>query len=418
MQRRLIKYRLILFIISQNIISLLRGFIDFKKFRYSLKKQMILSSLFRFSKYSKVGDKTFVDPFVPYFPSSYFKKVLENNCKDSYPLKPNYAQISITNQCPCNCFHCHVKNTQGEDLNKEKILEVIPQIAKMDFPLIFFVGGEPFSRFDDLVEFVQTAQKHMDTRIFTCGIGATTEKLKILKNAGLEGICVSLDHYEENIHNQKRNNKDAFRSACTAIKESSKLGFYVSVVCCTTSSMVKSKEVFKVVDLAESLGAHSIQINEIRPVGRALDAGASDYFLDDNDKKTIIDYYKSQNGSDRKIAVVMPWYNEESYNFGCTATAGQKVYIDANGNMQPCELLKASLGNITENSFEEIWMHFLSKCRHPVRECIISRFNEHIEHAAILPLDKDKTFSIWPEMLKIDSTDIFKKIEVRDRQDQ
>jgi MoaA/NifB/PqqE/SkfB family radical SAM enzyme len=258
----------------------------------------------------------------------------------------------------------------------------------------------------------------MDTRIFTCGIGATIGKLKKLRKAGLEGICVSLDHYEENIHNQKRNHKDAFRSACATIKESSKLGFYVSVVCCTTSSMVKSGEVFKVVGLAESMGAHSIQINEIRPVGRALDVSASDYFLDDDDKRAIINYYKSQNSSNRKIAVVMPWYNEESYNFGCTATAGQKVYIDAKGNVQPCELLKASIGNITENNFEEIWMHFLSKCQHPVRECIVHHFNKHIHYADILPLGKDKTFAIWPEMLKLDSTDIYKKIKVRDRHNQ
>ncbi len=150
---------------------------------------------------------------------------------------------------------------------------------------------------------------------------------------------MSLDHHDEHIHNLQRCNKTAYTAACNATRESSSLGMYTSVVCCTTSTMAKSGDVFKTVDFAESLGAHSIQINEIRPVGGAGEGGDDTIFLTGENKRVLTDYYRAQNRSKRKIAIVMPSYNEEPDRFGCMATSGQNVNADAGGNVQPCVLL-------------------------------------------------------------------------------
>jgi len=418
MKRTLFKARLMWYVLRHNLLKLLSCRISVRRFLYVLKKQVIISSLFKDTKYSKVASKYFIDPFAPYFPGPRYDKMLDNNSVDQYPLKPNHAQISITNICPNNCFHCHVKNTQDihKDLPKEKIFETIDDIIKSDFTVMFFVGGEPLCRFDDLTEFIRYTRDHMDTRIFTSGVGADNRRLKILKMAGLEGICISLDHYDERIHNQQRKNNIAFKSACEAIKESSALGIYNSVVCCTTSGMVNSGDIFKMVDFAESLGAHSIQINEIRPVGRAKESGDKTIFLTKEDKQLLIDYYKIQNRSKRKIAIVMPWYNEEPYNFGCMATSGQNVYIDAQGNVQPCVLLKTAIGNIMQQRFRTIWNEFIPYCRHPVRECLVHVLSDAINNSPFLPLPKYRTFALWQEVTKMEPIDIFKRMGIRQRE--
>ncbi len=410
MKMSFLKTRLKLFLLRHHLSAFFIGEMTAAGLLRSLRKQMIVSSLFRDAKYSQVGRKVFIDPFAPYFPSSYCTKVFNNNTKESYPPKPNFAQISITNKCPCRCVHCHVVNTQDPDLPKKTIVKAIEQISAADFPLIFFVGGEPMSRFNDLLEFIDLAKKSMDTRIFTSGVGSSPQRLKALREAGLEGICVSLDHHIEAIHNRKRNNSSAFKAACSTIRDASSMGFYVSVVCCTTSPMVRSRDTFKVVDLAESLGAHSIQLNEIRPVGRALESEGYDFFLTDDDKKSLIDFYRASNRSKRNIAIVMPWYNEEPDKFGCTATSGQQVYIDAKGNVQPCPLLKAGLGNITSQSFHEIWESFRSQCEHPVRKCIVHHLAGELKKSPILPLPVQKTYELWPDVCQIDSTDVFKRL--------
>jgi len=276
------------------------------------------------------------------------------------------------------------------------------------------VGGEPLTRLNDLCDFVRHARRYMDTRIFTSGVGATYEGLKRLKDAGLEGLCVSLDHFNGEIHNKRRGNDSAFKSACNTVRWAEELNFYVSVVCCTTRTMVRNGEMFAMVDFAESLGAHSIQINEIRPVGRARKNQDDDFFLTDEDKQVLIRYYRKQNRSSRKIAVVMPWYNEEPDRFGCTATSGQHAYVDAEGNILPCVLLKASVGNIRDNRFFTVWKNFSQQCRHPVKECIIYPFQEIIGKSPVTPLRPDDTMLVWEEICRIEPTDIFKKIQIKE----
>lgn len=387
-----------------------RGEIPFSGVRFALRRQRVVSRVFRHAKHARVGNRIFVDPFAPHFPSPYFAKVIRNFTQPTIPPPPNYAQISITNLCPCRCFHCHVQNTQQGDMPRDTVLGLVADLVAHDFPMLFFVGGEPFSRFDDLVAFVQAASPHMDTRMFTSGVGATPGRLAQLHKAGLVGVYVSLDAADASVHNAKRRHPHAFTSACDTIRQAADLGFYVSVVCCTTAAMVRDGSYRAVVDLAESLGAHSVQLNEIRPVGNAGEAAARDVFLGDGDKISLIAYMKEQNRSARRISIAMPWYLEEPYNLGCMATSAQKVYIDAHGHVQPCELLKVSLGNIQHRPFGEIWREFRAQSRYPVADCIVWNYRDIVDAEPATPLPPAATFSTWPAMTRLPMADTYEPI--------
>jgi MoaA/NifB/PqqE/SkfB family radical SAM enzyme len=414
MKQYALKLFLFLHIWKNNLYNLWRGRISPAGFWYLFQKQLVVMAVFRNAKYSRLGKRIFIDPFAPYFPSPFFLQVIDNNGVDTYPLKPNYAQISITNTCPCRCIHCHVQNTEEPDVPRETFVNLIREIANQDFPLLFFVGGEPFSRFENLVEYVREANKYMDTRVFTSGIGVTRARLQHLKKAGLKGLCVSLDGHEAALHNARRQHPEAFAAACFTIREAQKLGFYVSAVCCLTRSMIQSGDFSRVVDLAESLGAHSIQLNEIRPVGAAFQANDPDLFLTPDDKNILIEFYTRMNQGPRPMAISMPWYLEEPYNLGCTATSAQKVYVDARGNVQPCELLKISLGNITREPFSKIWQRFRKTCRFPVKDCIVWHYNSLIAKATNLPLDPEVTQRTWPAVYEIEQAECGKKIPVKE----
>jgi MoaA/NifB/PqqE/SkfB family radical SAM enzyme len=286
-------------------------------------------------------------------------------------------------------------------MSRETILALIGKLVTHDFPMLFFVGGEPFSRFDDLAAFVRAASPHMDTRVFTSGVGASQERLAELRRAGLCGVFVSLDAADPDVHNAKRRHPLAFASACATIRQAAAEGLYVSVVCCTTGSMVRDGSFRAVVDLAEQLGAHSIQLNEIRPVGSAAESGLDDVFLTASDKAALVAYLKEQNGSPRRISVAMPWYLEEPYNLGCMATSAQKVYIDAQGHVQPCELLKVSLGNIQDRDFDDIWREFRARSRYPVTDCIVWNYRDAISASDLKPLPPARTMSTWPAMTRL-----------------
>ena len=384
-----------------------RGEIPLSGVRFALRRQRLVSHAFRDAKYARVNGSTFIDPFAPCFPSPAFSTLIRNFTKPSMPPPPNYAQVSITNLCPCRCFHCHVQNTQKGDLPREIILSLIDALIANGFPMLFFVGGEPFSRFDDLEAFVGAASPHMDTRMFTSGVGATRARLARLREAGLRGVFVSLDAADPDVHNAKRRHPRAFASACDAVRQAVSLGFYVSVVCCTTGTMVRDGSFRAVVDLAEGLGAHSIQLNEIRPVGNAGESSEPGVFLTAEDKAALIAYYREQNRSPRRISIAMPWYLEEPYNLGCMATSAQAVYIDAQGHVQPCQLLKVSLGNIRERAFGDIWQEFRERCRYPVADCIVWNYRGQIDASPAVPLPAADTLRTWPAMTGLPIADIY-----------
>jgi hypothetical protein len=165
--------------------------------------------------------------------------------------------------------------------------------------------------------------------------------------------------------------------------------------------MVRDGSYKGVVDLAESLGAHAIQVNEIRPAGNAAESDDRDIFLTRDDKDTLIEFLKHENASPRPISIAMPWFLEEPDNLGCTATSAQKVYIDAHGHVQPCELLKVSLGNILERDFDDIWREFRERCRYPVRDCIVWNYREPLAAAVSLPLAPAPTAESWTAMTRL-----------------
>jgi len=384
-----------------------RGEIPLSGVRFALRRQRLVAHAFRDAKYVRLNGKTFVDPFAPCYPSPAFSKTIRNFTQQSIPPPPTYAQISMTNLCPCRCFHCHVQNTQHGDLPRSAILSLIQELVDLGFPMLFFVGGEPFSRFDDLEASVRAASPHMDTRMFTSGVGASPERLARLRAAGLVGVYVSLDAADAEAHNAKRGHAKAYASACDTVRQAVAQAFYVSVVCCTTATMVRDGSFRAVVDLAESLGAHSIQLNEIRPAGNAEETSERGVFLTAEDKSALIAYYRAQNRSRRRISIAMPWYLEEPYNLGCLATAGQTAYIDAQGHVQPCQLLKASIGNIQERPFREIWQEFRAHARYPVADCIVWSYRDQIGASAVKPLPAAETMRSWPAVTALPMADTY-----------
>ena len=67
---------------------------------------------------------------------------------------------NTTNKCNLKCSHCYRdsgKESQGE-LNTEEAKQLIDEIAKANFKIMIFSGGEPFMR-DDIFELINHASK-------------------------------------------------------------------------------------------------------------------------------------------------------------------------------------------------------------------------------------------------------------------
>ena len=120
--------------------------------------------------------------------------------KDGYGRKIETLRISITDRCNLRCVYCTIdENTIF--LPKEKIMsyEEIVKISKILLDLgltrIKLTGGEPLVRKDlpKLIENLSKLKGLKDLSLTTNGTLLTSTTSKILKDAGLQRINISLD---------------------------------------------------------------------------------------------------------------------------------------------------------------------------------------------------------------------------------
>jgi sulfatase maturation enzyme AslB (radical SAM superfamily) len=104
--------------------------------------------------------------------------------------------VAITKKCAMRCAHCF----EWEALNgKEKLTvadlaAIVRQFQELGVGQLQFSGGEPILRMPALLTLLQTARPGTDFWVITSGHLLTLENARALKQAGLTGVTISLDH--------------------------------------------------------------------------------------------------------------------------------------------------------------------------------------------------------------------------------
>jgi MoaA/NifB/PqqE/SkfB family radical SAM enzyme len=98
--------------------------------------------------------------------------------------------------------------------------------------------------------------------------GLTPEKALKLKEAGLTGVSISLDHWNEGAHNSFRNHPKSFHWVNEAVKNCHKAGIIVNLALCATKEFTTEENILKYYELAKEWKVGFIKILEARKVGR------------------------------------------------------------------------------------------------------------------------------------------------------
>ena len=118
--------------------------------------------------------------------------------EDSLGRKIDYLRISITDRCNLRCIYCMPENIEllpmEEILTYEEIADIVEATSKLGIKKIKITGGEPLVRKDcwKLVKMLKAIEGIDEVTLTTNGV-LLTEQLEKLKEAGIDGINVSLD---------------------------------------------------------------------------------------------------------------------------------------------------------------------------------------------------------------------------------
>lgn len=292
---------------------------------------------------------------MPGWPSETFNHFIRNEfLRINSPASSNLQTIifAITNICPLNCLHCYESDNISDknSLSADDLKSVIDKICKKGIRHIQFSGGEPLSRFDDMIELMSHADKATDFWINTSGFGLTQEKARLMKRNGMTGAIISLDDWNEIRHNNFRQNSRSFYWVQEAARNCKEAGLIVCLSVCPVKELVSEENLNRIYLLAKNMGAGFLRIFEPRKAGRFA---GKDVLLNNEQIEIIHSFVKSRN-IDRAYRTypVIQFQGHSQRKSGCLGAGNRYIYIDAKGDFHACPFCRKPLGNVLIDSID------------------------------------------------------------------
>lgn len=313
-----------------------------------------------------------INSFLPPFPGPAYERMF-NNLLSGRRLSPVSAFLALTSNCPYHCWHCSYKKRASGDLSTSQWLSIIENLHHLGASIIGFTGGEPCTR-SDLPQLVAAAaQKGASTILFSSGAGMDESLLRDLKTAGLWSVCLSLDHPDPKKHDDFRGAPGAHSRATSLLKAAVHLDFYTMIGAVGMRELIPALP--RLHALGTSLGIHELRIVEPMPCG-LLASDPSKVLLTSAEIRALRDFHTQTNR--KGIAPKVCAFNqiESPEVFGCGAGT-QHLFIDAAGEVCPCDFTAMSFGSALCEPLPEIWTRMNAAMGNPRRHCFV-RMNHRL----------------------------------------
>ncbi|MFH2094213.1 MAG: radical SAM protein [Bacteroidota bacterium] len=308
------------------------------------------------ARYVKAGRNIFAIPDLPPLNSSLFAQyILEDLAVVLENKKPPllFAIVCITSRCPYKCPYCYNSDmhTDYELLSFELLQATISGLIETGIHNIYLSGGEPMMRYNDLIRLLGSfAEKKIGFWLLSTGYGLNFEKLYELKQSGLRGVMISLDHYQPEIINKVKGSPNAFNYAVSAIENANKAGLVVAIDSVSGKDLLTDDGFRTFVKFAGDHGAHFINCYTPRRFQTDLDPGFTNFTMDEFIQLSRL------TRENQMLKKHLPVTNSPDAWESTRGCMGGKlfIYIDPQGNVKPCPFVKLSAGNIKEKGIGEI----------------------------------------------------------------
>lgn len=239
-----------------------------------------------------------------------------------------------------------------EVLSREDLLSVVTRFQQLGVSQIQLSGGEPLNRFQDILSLLDNARPGTDFWLYTTGYQLTKEKAGLLKKHGLKGITISLDHYDEELHDLFRGKKGAYVRALQAAQHALQAGLVVCFSLCATKKFISLENLLRYANLARKVGASFIQILEPKAVGHY---SGQDVILDAYQQKILERFFEMIN-YDKTYASypIITYHGYYSRRIGCSGSGKDYLYVDTDGDVHNCPFCQKKLFSARNNSFETL----------------------------------------------------------------
>jgi len=291
---------------------------------------------------------------------------------------PHLVSYAITQQCNLKCKHCYSdasdRPARGE-LSTSETKMLLDSLADWGIHLLIFDGGEPLCR-EDFFEIAKYASdKRMRIVVGSNGTLIDAETAEKMKDVGVQAVQISIDGAKPETHDSFRGEEGSLDRAMQGVEACKRAGlpFQFGMVIRKQSL----PEVPSMLDLAVSSGANAAEFFDLVQVPRVRNECPREV-LSTAERKNVMEWLaEAQNDCPIVIRtpgcpmypIVLKAKNVQPsrfpahelrripyYDRGCAAgMPNGYVTILPNGDVIPCMLLQAKLGNIREENVVRIW---------------------------------------------------------------
>lgn len=338
-----------------------------KYFRFLLRAFRLLMA-FRHNKVVRVENGYKLHLYLPAYPSRAFFNAIETKLIKT-PPGPTSVVFSITKACHYKCLHCYQHKDTGKDLDDDLLVKTAGEVRDTGVSMFDIEGGEPFLRFDRLLKVIEALDDRCEIWVNSTGDGIEPGMLERLKEAGLFGLMVSMHSPDAEIHDQFTGIPGSFKKAYDTLNTCRMMGLSTAFNTVLSEKEVRSGGIDKIMEMAREIDCDYVQLIHPKPAGAWL-GRSKGMQTDPGIIKTVRREHLRYNSREKQDypSLAAQAFEESEEIFGCTSGAVDRFYIGAGGEVQPCEFLNISFGNVKEEPFDIIYKRMRSHFQKPCQD--------------------------------------------------
>jgi radical SAM protein with 4Fe4S-binding SPASM domain len=284
---------------------------------------------------------------------------------------------NLTAHCNLACQHCYMDagREAREEMSLEEGIHLVDELAGMLVPILIFTGGEPLLSRNFYALAFHAREVGLRTVISTNGTLITPEVARILAEAQIRYVGVSLDAAKPEQHDAFRGVNGAHARALQGLKNARDAGLKTGLRLTLTRD--NWQDVPALLSLAVQENIPRFCLYHLVPTGRG--AGMADRDVTPEQRRSVIrllaeaaEELKGENieilttDSPMDGAYLLELLKDDPRresvhklltNAGGCSTGVKVANINQQGDVHPCHFMpQVVVGNVRERSFRDIWI--------------------------------------------------------------
>jgi len=275
---------------------------------------------------------------------------------------PHVITVAVTYNCQCDCLHCSAAFYKEEVTRNRNALSLgelqdgVRQAVDLGATCVVLTGGEPLL-YEGIYELIASVDPARSVcTLFTNGEFLTERTVEKLKQAGIYGVFVSVDHADGARHDENRQRPGLSKKISRGLALCQQAKILTGISTYATREKIRDGELDALMDLAKSLKVLEVFIFDVIPTGRL--SAQRECMLADEEAEQLREFRRIYNEKPEYPHIIhQTMFSSIAYPCvaeGCPAGMVQ-VHLRANGDVAPCDFTPYSFGNIRWQSLREIW---------------------------------------------------------------